>query len=97
LRESFAQEQDVPKSFLLLNGHHTRFEIPFLDSIHDAWHDWVVCIGVPYGMHIWQVANSSEMNGAFKLSGLMANKEYFNAKPRCKSTTTDVPAIINHA
>jgi hypothetical protein len=51
-------------------------------------------------MHIWQVADSSEMNGAFKLSGLMANKKYFNAKPQsCKSwsRTTDVPVIINHA
>jgi len=63
----FAREQDGPKPFLLLDGHHSCFEIPFLDYIHNCRHEWVVCIGVPYGMHVWQVADSSEMNGAFKL------------------------------
>ena len=32
-------------SFLLDgDGHPSHFEIPFLDYIHDAWHDWVTCI-----------------------------------------------------
>jgi hypothetical protein len=64
-----------PEAILLLDGHHIHFEIPFLDYIHDCWHNWVVCIGMPYGMHIWQVADSSEMNGAFKLGVV---KEFFN-------------------
>ncbi len=62
----FAREQDGLKQFLLLDGNHSRFEIPFLDYIHDCRHKWVVCIGVPYGTHTWQMADSSEMNGAFK-------------------------------
>ena len=70
----FPREQDGPKPFLLLDGHHSHFEIPFLNYIHDSQHEWVVCIGVSYGTHIWQVADSSEMNGAFKLGVTKAKK-----------------------
>jgi hypothetical protein len=95
----FPREQDGPKPFLLLDGHHSRFEIPFLNYIHDSQHEWVVCIGVPYGTHIWQVADSSEMNGAFKLGVTKAKKAYFNVKPvSCQTwSTTDIIPIINHA
>jgi hypothetical protein len=95
----FAWEQDGPKPFLLLDGHHSSFEIPFLDYIHDCWHDWAVCIGVSYGTDIWPVADCSEMNGAFKLGVTTAKKEFFNVKPpSCKSwSTTDVIPIINYA
>jgi hypothetical protein len=68
------QQQDGPKPFLLLDGHHGRFEPTFLNCIYDSQHEWVVCIGVPYGTHIWQVADSLEMNGAFKLGVTKAKK-----------------------
>jgi hypothetical protein len=95
----FPREQDGPKPFLLLDGHHSRFEIPFLNYIHDSQHEWVVCIGVPHGTHIWQVADTSEMNGAFKLGVTKVKKVYFNIKPvSCQTwSTTDVIPIINHA
>jgi hypothetical protein len=35
--------------FLLLDGHQSRFEIPFLEYITNKEHEWQVCIGVPYG------------------------------------------------
>jgi hypothetical protein len=63
--EIFDQLTDGPKPFLLLDGHHNRMELPFLQYIHDNAHPWVVCISVPYGTHLWQVADSSELNGAF--------------------------------
>jgi hypothetical protein len=90
-----AREQDGPMPFLLLNGH----QIPFLDYIHDCRHDWVICISVPYGTHIWQVADTSEMNCAFELGITKAKKEFFNVQPpSCKSwNTTDVILIINFA
>jgi hypothetical protein len=37
-----------------------------LDYIFDADHPWMVCIGVPYGTHLWQVADSAEQNSTFK-------------------------------
>jgi hypothetical protein len=54
---------------------------------------------VPYGTHIWQVADSSEMNSAFKLGVTKAKKEFFKVKPpSCKSwNTIDVIPIINYA
>lgn len=45
--------------FLLLDGHHSRTKLPFLEYITDPEHEWMVCVGVPYGTHLWQVADSS--------------------------------------
>jgi hypothetical protein len=39
--------------FLLLDGHHSRTCLPFLKYINDDNHPWMVCIGVPYGTHLW--------------------------------------------
>jgi hypothetical protein len=39
-----------------------------------------MCIGVPYGTHIWQVADSSELNGAFKMDLTDAKKLIYAAK-----------------
>ena len=56
------------KPFLLLDGHGSRFELPFLRYVTDPHHPWMVCQGVPYGTSLWQVADSSEQNGAFKVA-----------------------------
>jgi len=37
------------KPFLLLDGHSSQFELPFLRYVINKVHKWVVCIGVPYG------------------------------------------------
>jgi hypothetical protein len=39
--------------FLLLDGHGSRFELPFLDYINNEETKWTVCIGVPYGTNLW--------------------------------------------
>jgi len=54
--------------FLLLDGHGSRFEIDFLEYINSPEHKWTVCVGVPYGTGIWQVGDSSEQNGCFKIA-----------------------------
>ena len=51
--------------FLLLDGHQSRFEIDFLRYINDPKTKWNTCIGVPYGMSLWQVGDSSQQNGKF--------------------------------
>ena len=60
--------------FLLLDGHGSRFEIPFLDYITNPDHEWQVCIGVPYGTSLWQVADSKEQNGSYKIALARAKK-----------------------
>ena len=51
------------KPFLLVDAHASRFSLEFLRYISNESHPWVVCIGVPYGTHLWQVADSEELNG----------------------------------
>ena len=58
--------------FLLLDGHQSRFELEFLRYINDSNTKWSVCIGVPYGTSLWQVGDSSQQNGKFKV--LMTKK-----------------------
>jgi hypothetical protein len=60
-----SEEDGVP--FLLVDRHHSRTHLPFLKYITDDAHRWKVCIGVPYGMHIWQPQDSTEFNGTFKM------------------------------
>lgn len=85
--------------FLLLDGHHSRIEKPFLDYICDDAHKWTVCIGVPYGTHIWQVADAEEMNGSFSSAVTKAKKELFNAKPIGSKhfSPSDIIPLINAA
>ena len=54
--------------FMLLDGHQSRFDLEFLRYINTYPHRWNVCIGVPYGTAIWQVGDSSEQNGKFKIN-----------------------------
>lgn len=66
--------------FLLLDGHQSRFNVPFLDYVHHPNNKWVVCLGVPYGTHIWQVADSSQLNGNFKIWLTKSKKLFFDIK-----------------
>jgi hypothetical protein len=66
---------DGVKPFLLLDGHGSRLELPFLQYVNDASHEWVVCIGVPYVTSYRQVADLSEQNGSYKMALSAAKKE----------------------
>jgi hypothetical protein len=57
-----------PAPFLLLDGHGSRFDLQFLQYINCPETKWNVCIGVPYGTSYWQVGDSTEQNGCFKMS-----------------------------
>ena len=54
--------------FALLDRHQSRFDLGFLRYINSPDTKWNVCIFVPYGTSIWQVGDSSEQNGTFKMS-----------------------------
>ena len=59
----------------LLHSHYSRFEIPFLEYVTNADHPRMICIGVPYGTSLWQVADSKEQNGSFKITISKAKKK----------------------
>ena len=56
------------KPFLLLDGNQSRFELPFLEYVTNTDNPWMVCIGIPYGTSMWQVADLKQQNGSFKIS-----------------------------
>ena len=71
----FPRTEGGPIPFLLIDGQFSRFDIKFIYYINDQGHPWKVCFGVPYGTSLWQVADSSEQNGCFKMLFYKAKKE----------------------
>ena len=63
----FDRSDGVPP-FLILDGHGSRFDVTFLEYINNDDTKWNVCIGLPYGTSYWQVGDSSEQNGCFKMA-----------------------------
>jgi hypothetical protein len=84
---------------LILDGHGSRMRLPFLKYINDPTHPWVVCLGVPYGTHIWQVADSSKLNGSFKIALNRAKAKYFSHKApdNQRFVPTDIIPLISMA
>jgi len=68
--------RSVAYLFLLLDGHHSQMMLPFLEYINDPEHKWVGCFGVPYATHVWQVADTSSLNGCFKIELTKAKQKY---------------------
>ncbi len=79
--ELFPRENGL-KPFLLLDGHGSRLELPFLQYVNDDDHRWIVCIGVPYGTSYWQVGDSSEQNGSYKMALTKSKRELVMKKQR---------------
>ena len=90
--------------FLLLDGHGSRFEMPFLEYIQDEkneGHKWTTCVGVPYGTSYWQVGDSAEQNGSFKIALSRAKTELLEKKSMARLPfaieKTDVVIIMSAA
>lgn len=87
------------RPFFLLDGHGSRFELPFLQYINDKNHEWSACIGVPYGTSLWQVGDSEEQNGSYKMGltrkkqDIMQLRNQTCAKPDIH--TTDIIPMVN--
>ena len=79
--EIFKEEREnglVP--FVLLDGHQSRFELEFLKYVNGSDHKWNVCIGVPYGTSLWQVGDSNQQNGKFKILVSKKKREIFERR-----------------
>jgi hypothetical protein len=76
--------------------------VKFLEYITDPDHPWKVCIGVPYGTALWQVGDSVEQNGRYKIVSSMIKKQILR-KRICEMVSeveilpTDIIIIINAA
>jgi hypothetical protein len=67
---------------LLCDGHGSCFEEPSLEYIHESNTPWRCCIGVSYGASLWQVEDSQEQNGTFKIGSKKSKSETVRAKIR---------------
>jgi hypothetical protein len=86
------------KPLLLLDGHHSRMDLEFLEYINQPGTEWNVCIGVPYGTHLWQVADSSQVNGKFKIEMTKEKCQYMKYKTNTTGLlVTDIVPIVNGA
>jgi hypothetical protein len=83
-----SKEEGVP--FLLVDGHHSRTRLPFLEYITDKAHE--------YGTHIWQSHDSSKSNGTFKMKLHIEKLKYLKSKHHGSNynfNTTNVIPIVN--
>ena len=55
------------KPMALFDAHDSRLQIPLLRYINNPVTQWIFCIGLPNGTHKWQVGDSNEQNGAYKV------------------------------
>jgi hypothetical protein len=97
---TFDRTEAMP--FLLLDGHGSCFQLPFLDCITAEGTKWTVCIGVPSGIHVWQVDDSSKQNGAFKIALTVAKQSILEKKmnmhfERADIECHDIVGIIHYA
>ena len=96
---NFVDRSDGTLPFLLLKGHYSRFELPFLNYIHEDPYKWIVCIGVPYGTHLWQVADGEQLNGKFSLAFVKTKRTMYSLKRGEKKLfySSDIIPLINSA
>ena len=55
------------KPMALFDAHDSRLQVPFLRYVNNPQHRWIFCIGLPNGTHKWQVGDSKEQNGSYKV------------------------------
>jgi hypothetical protein len=97
----FDRSDKVSPFLLVLDGHGSRFELPFLQYINNPLTHWNVCVGVPYGTLYWQVGDSSEQNICFKMAltkykrDLLTRKELVGGEFAIEKE--DVPCLVSRA
>jgi hypothetical protein len=90
------------RPMLLIDGHSSRFDVGFLEYVNTDPHKWSITIGVPYGTAYWQVADSTELNGQFKLHVSQEKRRIFQERiSLCQGELqllpTDIIPIVNVA
>ena len=64
----YERGEGLPVPCAVVDGHDSRLSTKFHDYITDPNHTWNFALGVPYLTHVWQVGDSSEQNGSFKIA-----------------------------
>jgi len=94
-------KQQEYQTFLLLDGHGSQLELPFLQYINNPATECCVCLGVLYGTSYWHVGDSKQQNYGYKIAlnkakqDLARKKEKFGLKATIEKK--DIMIILNHA
>ena len=78
----FLRTADGAKLFILIDGHGSCLEMPFLQYINTPKDNWIVCIGVPYSTALWQVGDSKEHNGSFNIALIRAKVKILETRDK---------------
>ena len=65
---SFSSRSWWSFTFLLLEGHGSRLQLPFLRYTNHPEHPYIVCLDLLNGTALWQVGDAVEQNGYWKMS-----------------------------
>jgi hypothetical protein len=67
----FPRTEGGPLPFCLFDAHDSRLQVPFLEKVNKKMFGkpmWKVCIGLPNGTSKWQLGDSKEQNGSWKIA-----------------------------
>ncbi len=97
----YERGEGLPQPCVVLDGHDSRLSMKVIDYITNPEHTWNLALGVPYLTHIWQVGDSSEQNGSFKIAFSKAKDDLVAFKMRQGWEVTleayDIIPLINVA
>ena len=97
----FPRNDPSVKPFMLLDGHGSRLELPFIKYINNPADHWIVCLGVLYGTALWQVSDSKEQNGSFNIAMTKAKQDLLEYREMLSMPgsleSTDMMPLINRA
>ena len=74
--EIYERIEGGPTPAVILDGHSSRLDPLFIQYVNDPTHRWNIWFGVPYATSYWQVGDSSEQNGAFKMGWSKVKKRF---------------------
>ena len=99
--EVFKRQTDSFTPTIQLDGHHSRFGLEFLEYCRQPRTKWDVSIGCPESTHLWQIQDSSEMNGLNKRWAYHYKDQLLAFKRRLNLPITikrpDIIPIVNRA
>ena len=67
----YQRSEGGPTPMIILDGHDSRLQVPFLEYVNkkkDGKSIWRACIGLPNATAKWQVGDSNEQNGSYKMA-----------------------------
>jgi hypothetical protein len=73
----YERTEGSPIPTCIFDGHESRLRLPFIEYVNQQKSGrslWKACIGLPNGTTKWQVGDSEQQNGAYKMS-MTKNKD----------------------